>query len=66
MSAETTLNITCHFCFNQIDVDLEIDQSFEGSDMEIYDCNICCNPNKLKYTVTHGSIINVHVSDGNE
>ena len=52
--------------FNEIDVDLEIDQSFEGSNTEIYDCTVCCNPNKLQYTVTNGSIMNVLVSDGNE
>ena len=66
MSVETALTVTCHFCFNEIVVDLGIDQSFEGSNTEIYDCNICCNPNKLQYTVTHGSVINVLVSDGNE
>ena len=66
MSAETALTITCHFCFNEIEVDLEIDQSFEGSNTEIYDCTVCCNPNKLQYTVTHGSLVDVLVSDGNE
>jgi len=66
MLGETALTVICHFCFNEIDVDLEIDQSFEGSNTEIYDCTICCNPNKLQYTVNHGSVINVLVSDGNE
>ena len=43
--------ITCHFCFEQFEVSLEIGSSFIGKNIEIYDCEICCNPNKLEYIV---------------
>ena len=45
---------------------LEIGSSFIGKNIEIYDCEICCNPNKLKYVVDNGEIIINNVSDGNE
>ena len=58
--------ITCHFCFEQFEVSLEIGSSFIGKNIEIYDCEICCNPNKLEYVVDNGEIIINKVSDGNE
>ena len=58
--------ITCHFCFEQFEVSLEIGSSFIGKNIEIYDCEICCNPNKLEYVVDNGEIIINNVSNGNE
>ena len=58
--------ITCHFCFEQFEVSLEIGSSFIGKNIEIYDCEICCNPNKLEYVVDNGEIIINNVSDGSE
>ena len=37
-----------------------------GHNTEIYDCVVCCNPNKLSYEVFDGEIISLTVSDGNE
>ena len=47
-------------------ISLEIGTSFTGNDSEIYDCEICCNPNKLDYEVYDGEININHVGDGNE
>ena len=58
--------ITCFFCFEQFEVSLEISTSFTGNNIEIYDCEICCNPNKLDYVVYNGEIKINNVSDGNE
>ncbi len=58
--------ITCFFCFEQFEVSLEISTSFTGNNIEIYDCEICCNPNKLDYVVYDGEININKVSDGNE
>jgi len=58
--------ITCFFCFEQFEVLLEIGTSFNGSDTEIYDCEICCNPNKLDYEAYDGEINIINVGDGNE
>ena len=58
--------ITCFFCFEQFEVSLEIMTSFTGNNSEIYDCEICCNPNKLDYVVCD-DVININnISDGNE
>jgi hypothetical protein len=58
--------ITCFFCFEQFEVSLEIDTSFTGSDTEIYDCEVCCNPNKLEYEGYDGEITINNVGNGNE
>ena len=58
--------ITCHFCFEQFEVDIDIHADFTGHNTEIYDCVVCCNPNKLSYEVNDGEIFSVIVSDGNE
>jgi|TARA_B110000305_G_scaffold210919_1_gene244963 hypothetical protein len=58
--------ITCFFCFEQFEVSLEIDTSFTGSDTEIYDCEVCCNPNKLEYEAYDGEITINNVGNGNE
>ena len=58
--------ITCHFCFEQFEVDIEINQEFTGYNTEIYDCEVCCNPNKLSYVIYDGEISSPTVSDGNE
>ena len=52
--------------FEQFEVSLEISTSFTGNNIEIYDCEICCNPNKLDYVVYDGEININNVSDGNE
>ena len=58
--------ITCHFCFEQFEVDIEINQEISGHNTEIYDCTVCCNPNKLSYAIYDGEISSLAVSDGNE
>ena len=58
--------ITCFFCFKQFEVSLEISTSFTGSNTEIYDCEICCNPNKIDYLVYNGKIKIHNVSNGND
>ena len=58
--------ITCFFCFEKFEVSLEISTSFAGNNIEIYDCEICCNPNKIDYVVYDGEININNVSDGND
>ena len=58
--------ITCQFCFEQFEVDIEIQEGFTGHNTEIYDCAVCCNPNKLSYEVNDSKIFSLTVSDGNE
>ncbi len=61
---ETT--ITCHFCFEQFEVEIEIGKEFSGHNVEVYDCVVCCNPLKLSYDIFDGEISSLTISDGNE
>ena len=58
--------ITCFFCFEPFEVSLEVGASFNGNNSEIYDCEVCCNPNNLDYEVYDGEININYVGDGNE
>ena len=58
--------ITCHFCFEQFEVDIEIGEKFAGHNTDVYDCAVCCNPLKLSYDVYDGEISSLTISDGNE
>ena len=58
--------ITCHFCFERFEIDLGIEQTFSGNNVEIFDCEICCNPNKIDTEVYEGEISALIISDGNE
>ena len=58
--------ITCHFCFETFEIDLGIDEKFSGRNTEIFDCEICCNPNKVDTYVYEGEVSSINVSDGNE
>ena len=64
-----TLNeqtITCYFCFETFEIDLGIDQKFSGHNSEIFDCEICCNPNKVNTQIYEGEVSSISISDGNE
>ena len=64
-----TLNeqtITCYFCFETFEIDLGIDQTFSGHNSEIFDCEICCNPNKVNTQIYEGEVSSIGISDGNE
>ena len=58
--------ITCHFCFEIFEIDLEIAEAFSGRNSDIYDCVVCCNPNKINYGFYDGIVTNLIVSDGND
>ena len=58
--------ITCYFCFNTFEIDLGIEQSFNGHNIEIFDCEICCNPNKVDTEIYEGEVSSLDISDGNE
>jgi hypothetical protein len=48
------------------EIDIEVESKFSGHNVEIFDCEICCNPNKVDTEVMEGEIISLEVSDGNE
>ena len=45
---------------------MEVSESFNGHNGEIYDCIVCCNPNKIEYDIYDGEISSISVGDGNE
>ena len=64
-----TLNeqtIMCYFYFETFEIDLGIDQKFSGHNSEIFDCEICCNPNKVNTQIYEGEVSSISISDGNE
>ena len=59
-------SITCHFCFETFEIDLGINHKFSGHNTEIFDCEVCCNPNKVSTEIYDGELVSLIVSDGNE
>ena len=57
--------VVCHFCFENFEVEIETDGLFTGKNLEIFDCTVCCNPNKVEYSVWDGIPSIRNVGDGN-
>ena len=57
------LNIICHFCFESFEVQIESNNELTS---EIWDCEICCNPNLNKYKIKDDIIELLEVSSGND
>ncbi|MGY8782338.1 MAG: CPXCG motif-containing cysteine-rich protein [Fidelibacterota bacterium] len=57
------IKITCHFCFQIFNIEIGI---LNGSNNEIWDCEVCCNPNKILYRFEKEKITQLEISDGNE
>ena len=55
--------ITCHFCFQDFEIILD---TFNKANTEIWDCEICCNPNKIRYLINDTEIIFIEITNGNE
>jgi|TARA_B110000438_G_C15217317_1_gene395722 hypothetical protein len=66
ISDDDRQTITCHFCFEIFEVDLQFNEISYGTISEIYDCVICCNPNKIEYKILNKNIHIIAVGDGNE
>jgi hypothetical protein len=57
------IKITCYFCFENFIIDIEY---VEGKNVEIWDCHICCNPNKVEYQFRQKDLQILEISSGNE
>ena len=40
--------------------------TFNKANTEIWDCEICCNPNKIRYLINDTEIIFIEITNGNE
>ena len=56
-------SIVCFFCFETFEIFL--DES-DVTNVEILDCEICCNPNKVQYKLRDGVLTIYEISNGNE
>ncbi len=57
------LEITCHFCFEKFTIEVDV---YDGLNTEIWDCEVCCNPNQIKYGIENEELVLLEVSNGNE
>ncbi len=57
------IEITCHFCFETFDIQVDV---FDGLNTEIWDCEVCCNPNKIEYGFENEKLVRLEVSNGND
>jgi hypothetical protein len=57
------IEVICYFCFEVFSADLEY---FEGENIEIWDCEVCCNPNKIHYEIKNNIVLRLEVSSGND
>lgn len=57
------IDIKCYFCFEIFIIETDV---FDGVINEIWDCEICCNPNKILYQFYDNSLIRLEVSNGND
>ena len=55
--------VTCYFCYETFEVCLDL---VEGSDTVIIDCDVCCNPNLIRYQISNGNISVLNTDSGNE
>jgi hypothetical protein len=60
------IRVVCNHCYETFDVDLQVSADFHGQNDEVYDCTICCNPNKISYYLRDGAPENIIVGDGND
>ena len=49
-------NYTCQTCFESNSIDIELYFCSETIDV-IEDCQVCCNPNSISYTVEDEKIV---------
>ena len=55
--------VTCYFCYETFEVYLDL---VEGSDTVIIDCDVCCNPNLIRYQISNETISVLNTDSGNE
>ena len=55
--------VTCYFCYETFEVYLEL---VEGSDTVIIDCDVCCNPNLIRYQISNETVSVLNTDSGNE
>ena len=55
--------VACYFCYETFEVYLDL---IEGSDTVVIDCDVCCNPNLIRYQISSNTISVIDINSGNE
>ncbi len=55
--------VRCYFCYEAFEVYFDL---VEGSDAVIIDCDVCCNPNLIRYQISNETISVLNIDSGNE
>ena len=59
------VEIVCYFCHEKFIFEIN-NLDFDGLNIEIWDCEVCCNPNQIKYGIEHEHVTVLEVSSGND
>ena len=59
------VEIICHFCYQKFIFEIN-NLNFKGINTEVWDCEVCCNPNQIIYEINQGQITVYDVTSGNE
>ena len=59
------VEIICYFCHQKFTFEVN-NLDFKGINTEVWDCEVCCNPNQIIYEINQGEITIYEVSSGNE
>ena len=57
------MEVTCYFCYETFEVYFDL---IECIDTIIIDCDICCNPNLIRYQFSNNILSVIDINSGNE
>ncbi len=55
--------VTCYFCYETFEVYFDL---IECIDTMIIDCDVCCNPNLIRYQISNSILSVIDIKSGNE
>ena len=55
--------VTCYFCYETFEVYFDL---IECIDTIIIDCDVCCNPNLIRYHFSNNILSVIDINSGNE
>ena len=55
--------VTCYFCYETFEVYFDL---IECIDTIIIDCDVCCNPNLIRYQISNNILSVIDIKSGNE
>ncbi len=55
--------VTCYLCYETFEVYFDL---IECIDTMIIDCDVCCNPNLIRYQISNSILSVIDIKSGNE